>query len=180
MPATDCHGHKTTALIALGANLSFQGTSPAVTVRAALQRLTKLGDEVAFSGLWRSVAWPDPRAPRYVNAVMRLNTSMDPYQLLQHILEIEIVYGRTRNVRWASRTLDLDLIDVGGRICGAPGDPLVLPHPRAAERAFVLAPLRDVAPTWRWPGSGEPVARLWARLPPAARASVWREPVVDE
>ncbi len=167
---------KTTALIALGANLSFQGASPAITVRTALKRLTALGEEAAFSGLWRSVAWPDPHAPAYVNAVMRLNTSMDAYQLLHEILAIEVEFGRERNVRWASRTLDLDLIDVGGRVCGAPGDRLELPHPRAVERAFVLAPLRDVAPGWRWPPTGEKVAEVWARLPDEARAGVRRLP----
>ena len=82
---------------------------------------------------------------------------------------IEAVFGRSRGAANAPRTLDLDLIDYNGRIeDGA----LVLPHPRAAVRGFVLLPLADVAPDWRHPVSGRPVQDLIAALPEGERAAI--------
>ena len=80
--------------------------------------------------------------------------------------EIERLYGRTRSFRNAPRTLDLDLIDYRGATRAGEDDAaLSLPHPRAAQRAFVLLPLRDIAPTWRDPKSGRSLNALIADLP---------------
>ena len=93
-----------------------------------------------------------------VSAISRLPGIPDPAHLLNHLQEIEQAAGRIRSTPNAARTLDLDIIDMGGLVRAAP-DP-VLPHPRAAMRAFVLLPLRQVAPDWREPGTGRPVGRL--------------------
>lgn len=77
--------------------------------------------------------------------------------------ETEDLFGRTRGTRNAPRTLDLDLIDYDGRIESGPPE---LPHPRLAERAFVLVPLQDVAPSWRHPASGKLIAELLSALAP--------------
>ncbi len=97
--------------------------------------------------------------------------------LLHALQAIESENGRLRAERWGDRTLDLDIIDFGARVEGedAPGG-LALPHPRAAARAFVLAPLREVAPTWIDPATSRGVGALWAALPETGRAGVTRSP----
>jgi 2-amino-4-hydroxy-6-hydroxymethyldihydropteridine diphosphokinase len=83
--------------------------------------------------------------------------------------KVEIAYGRARNSRNAPRTLDLDILDYEGRVEQGPP---ILPHPRIAGRAFVLVPLRDVAPDWREPVSDKSVADLIAALPAESRAAI--------
>lgn len=84
---------------------------------------------------------------------------------------LEAFFGRARSVRNAPRTLDLDLIDHGGQIRAGGEGELVLPHPRAHMRAFVLLPLKEIAPRWRHPASGERIDRLVAALPWSDRQS---------
>lgn len=152
-------------IIALGGNLPFGGKSPAETVLAALAALEEGGDirVAARSRLWSSPAWPAPASPRYVNAAALLETGLGPEALLARLHQAENQFGRTRSEtdRWAARTLDLDLIDYDGTVTERPD--LVLPHPRAAQRAFVLLPLADVAPDWRTP-DGTPLSALIAAL----------------
>ncbi len=166
------------ALIALGSNLPWRGMKPSAILQAALINLEELGALEARSGWWRTEAWPDPADPPFLNLAARLRTDLEPAALLARLLAVERALGRERGRANAPRTLDLDLIDLGGRILdepGAPGRPrLELPHPRAHERAFVLLPLRDVAPGWRHPRLGARVEDLIARLPPAQRAGVRR------
>lgn len=154
-------------LVAIGANLPGpRGESPLLACRAAAEALRSLpGLRVAALSCWYATA-PVPRAdqPDYVNGVARLEGVADPAELLARLHAIEAAAGRVRGVANAARTLDLDLIDVNGQVRDAP-DP-VLPHPRAHERAFVLVPLRDVAPGWVHPRLHRPVAALLADLPP--------------
>jgi 2-amino-4-hydroxy-6-hydroxymethyldihydropteridine diphosphokinase len=168
------------ALIALGSNLPWRGLKPSAILSRALRNLGELGELQARSGWWRTAAWPDPRDPQFLNLVARVRTDLDPQTLLSRLLAIEVALGRERSRSNAPRTLDLDLIDWGGRIIDLPaaGDrsALTLPHPRAHERAFVLLPLRDVAPAWRHPRLGASVDDLIARLSPEQRASAERAP----
>jgi 2-amino-4-hydroxy-6-hydroxymethyldihydropteridine diphosphokinase len=107
---------------------------------------------------------PLPGVPDFVNGVARLEGEVaDPAALLAALHAIEAGAGRRRPFPNAPRTLDLDLIAVGGMVRAAP-DP-VLPHPRAHLRRFVLEPLADVAPGWRHPVLGRSVEALLAGLP---------------
>jgi len=104
-----------------------------------------------------------------VNAVVHVETALAPGPLMAELLHTEKSFGRVRARANAPRTLDLDLIDYDGRI---EYGPVTLPHPRIADRGFVLIPLADVAPGWRHPVSGETVEALIAALPEAERKAI--------
>jgi 2-amino-4-hydroxy-6-hydroxymethyldihydropteridine diphosphokinase len=135
------------AVVALGANLG----DPERALRAAARALARLGAVVAASELYRTqpVGGP-PGQPLYRNAVMVLAPAppwRTPERLLRALLALEVAAGRDRRERWGPRVLDLDLISLGAETRAA-GE-LVLPHPRAAERAFVMVPLASCWPGWR-------------------------------
>ncbi|HEX3809671.1 MAG TPA: 2-amino-4-hydroxy-6-hydroxymethyldihydropteridine diphosphokinase [Rhizomicrobium sp.] len=156
-------------VIALGANLPSEAGTPAETIHAALAALKQNGITLAeVSPFYRTPAWPDPADPEFVNAVARIETALPPEGLIARLHAVEEQFGRMRGVRNAPRRLDIDLIDYEGRI--EDGSP-VLPHPRMQTRAFVLAPLRDVAPGWRHPVSGKTVETLLRELPDAGRSA---------
>ncbi len=150
--------------LALGANLASGIGTPQRTLEEALTRIS--GADV---GVLRVSPWYETRPmhgadqPRYVNGVAELGTHFDPACLLDLLHRIETSLGRERRERWASRTVDLDIVDFRGVVRSGP--PPVLPHPGARERLFVLLPLKDVAPDWRHPGSGEPIDDLIKALP---------------
>ena len=98
--------------------------------------------------------------PRFVNAAVALETSLRPRELLERLLDVERALGRDRAVeeRWGPRTLDLDLLLYGGESIDEPG--LEVPHPRLAERAFVLEPLLELDPDLRLP-DGRPLRDLY-------------------
>ena len=158
------------ALIGVGANIPGpDGLSPLETCRKAVAMLD-LFPEMYLFGLSRwfvSAPVPPSGQPDYINAVAALRVrpggSIDPALLLERLMTVESACGRTRGVPNAARTLDLDIIAIGGLVRTAP-DP-ILPHPRAHERAFVLAPLADVAPDWVHPVLGQTAGQLLARLP---------------
>jgi 2-amino-4-hydroxy-6-hydroxymethyldihydropteridine diphosphokinase len=154
-----------TAYVALGSNLPFDGIeSPALLARAvsALQE-AGLGLR-ACSGIWRTAAWPPSDQPDYYNAVVALDPGKRSPQALYEILrEVEARYGRERREKWASRTLDLDIVAIDD-LAGTFGA-VTLPHPHMHERAFVLAPLIEIAPKWRHPLTGETAAEILAGLP---------------
>lgn len=137
------------AFVGVGANLG----DAIATVRAALRVLGQLPDTdlVACSSLYRS-APVQASGPDFVNAVAELRTALGPMALLHHLQSIERTFGRMRGVRNAPRTLDLDLLLFGD--CVMPGPELVLPHPRAHLRAFVLWPLAELEPGLELPGVG--------------------------
>jgi 2-amino-4-hydroxy-6-hydroxymethyldihydropteridine diphosphokinase len=157
-------------LIALGSNLPSRAGPPADTLRAALVELARNDVQIAaVSAFYKTAAWPDPADPPFVNAVARIETQLSPQSLIARLHEVERSFGRERGARNAPRTLDLDLLDYDGRIESGPP---VLPHPRIAERGFVLVPLRDVAPDWTHPANGLSVAALIAALPSEDRPAV--------
>jgi 2-amino-4-hydroxy-6-hydroxymethyldihydropteridine diphosphokinase len=145
-------------VVALGANLPSQAGPPRETMLSALDALTAFGIRIAaVSPFYASRAWPDPGDPEFVNAVAVVDTELSPVALMTKLHEVETSFGRKRSKKNAPRPLDLDLIDYDGRVEHGPP---VLPHPRMRDRAFVLAPLADVAPGWRHPVSGESVEQL--------------------
>ena len=149
-------------VIAIGGNLAYGGASVKEVLDAAVARFPEHGLKlVKRSGLWRSHAWPDPTKPDYLNGVVLVRTVLSAREVMEALLAIETAFGRRRGAANAPRTLDLDLIDYGGEIRNEPG--LILPHPRAAERRFVMGPLAEIDPDWRHPALGETAAALATR-----------------
>jgi 2-amino-4-hydroxy-6-hydroxymethyldihydropteridine diphosphokinase len=151
-------------LIGLGANLPSAAGAPPATLAAALTALAEAGVGLVRRSPWyRSAPLPAGDQPWYVNGVASVATSLGPSELLAVLHRVEARFGRIRRTRNEPRPLDLDPLDYDGRLRQ---EPPVLPHPRLQERAFVLLPLRDVAPDWRHPASGAGLAQLIAALPP--------------
>jgi 2-amino-4-hydroxy-6-hydroxymethyldihydropteridine diphosphokinase len=151
-------------LLGLGANLPSVVGPPVATLAAALDALGAEGVRLVRHSPWyRSRPVPPSAQPWYVNGVALVETTHPPDHLLALLHRIEARFGRVRREANAARSLDLDLLDYEGRVSIA-GDTPVLPHPRLHERAFVLLPLRDVAPDWRHPCFGRSVADLVAAL----------------
>lgn len=136
--------------IALGANLG----DPVRTVTAAVAALRTLPDSEfrAASSLYRTAPVGLRHQPDFINAVVELATVASAPALLQSLFEIEGRFGRQRSVKNAPRTLDLDLLLYGDEVSDDPD--VTLPHPRLHERAFVLAPLVEIAPQLLIPGRG--------------------------
>lgn len=156
--------------IGLGANLpSPEHGTPRETLEAAIRALAAHGlAAVARSSFYESEPVPVSDQPWYLNAVIEVATDRSPAGVLAMLHSVENAFGRVRTVRNAPRVLDLDLLDHRGAVREGPESPL-LPHPRLADRAFVLLPLRDIAPGWRHPVSGRAIAELLESLPPGQR-----------
>jgi len=153
--------------VALGSNLPGPYTSREALLEAALAALPEAGLAlVTRSTWWTSAAWPDPAGPEYLNGVAIVATELAPADTLAALHDIEERFGRARGEPNAARTLDLDLVAHGRTVLD--GD-LVVPHPRAHDRLFVMGPLVELASAWVHPVSGEPAFRL------AANATVGRD-----
>lgn len=151
-------------VIGLGGNLPSQFGSPSGTLLAAVGALRQRAVKVLrLSPLYESAPVPISHQPWYVNAVAAVETALGPADLLLTLQRIEAYFGRVRTVRNAARVIDLDILDYDGRCLDEAA--LTLPHPRLCERAFVLYPLRDVAPGWRHPVTGKGLDALIAELP---------------
>lgn len=157
--------------IGIGANLpSPQYGPPRDTCEAALAELEKRRVRVAARSQWYrsrpqpASGQPTSDQPWFVNGVARVETALGPVDLLALLHEVEAAFGRRRTVANAARVLDLDLLAHGETLSDGVEGP-ILPHPRLHERAFVLYPLRDIAPDWRHPRNGMAMAELVAALP---------------
>ncbi len=154
------------SFISLGANLPVpMHQSPLATCRQALQALACLPklQLAAMSEWYETAPHPPSDQPSYVNGVAQMAGIIDPVWLLQQLQAIEHRFGRRRGAPNAARTLDLDIIAIDSLVRQT-ADPL-LPHPRMHERAFVLAPMSDIAPEWRHPILQRSVAELLNTLP---------------
>ena len=180
-----------TFLIALGANLPFGENSPEVTISKALSDFNGFGLRItAKSNLYHTPCYPAGAGPDYVNAVASAEANLGAAEALERLHELELRYGRERSVRWGQRTLDLDLIAAGDTVLPdrigyqrwqslsaerqrklAP-ETLVLPHPRLAERAFVLVPMAEIAPDWVHPITGKTTLQMVDALEDAEKEGV--------
>lgn len=192
MQASEYETVASRALLALGANLPIDGVPPRETLPRALALLgERSGVAVQASMFYRTPAFPPGSGPDFVNAAAALDWRGSPGALLSLLHEVEAVFGRTRSTRWEARIMDLDLIALGDLVLPDAGtqrawaalpparaavetpDQLILPHPRLAERSFVLVPLAEIAPEWRHPVTGASVAEMLAARPADERAEIW-------
>jgi 2-amino-4-hydroxy-6-hydroxymethyldihydropteridine diphosphokinase len=153
-----------TAYIAMGANLPSPAGSPEATLAAAASRLASLGRIAGRSSLYSTQPVGFADQPRFLNAVVVLDTELAPHVLLDRLLAIELEFGRDRSTGLPNgpRTLDLDILLVGDLSIHESG--LEIPHPRLAERAFVLVPLNEIAPHAIDPSHHKTVAQLLQTL----------------
>lgn len=147
--------------VGLGSNQD----DPPLQLARAVEALAELPDSrlMAVSPQYWTDPVGDDRQPEFLNAVVELETALEPLALLAELQRIEDRHGRTRDPdrRWGPRTLDLDLLLFDHRVLRCPE--LVVPHPRLAQRAFVLVPLADLSPGFDVPTAGR-VSTLLARL----------------
>ncbi len=145
-----------TAWIGMGANVGDRLGN----LRAALAELASLEatNLVRVSSLYDTTPWGVTDQRRFLNAVVELSTELSPEELLTALGGVEQRCGRVRHERWGPRTLDLDILLYDDRIVRT--DDLVIPHPRMAQRAFVLVPLAELEPELDVPGLGATVAQL--------------------
>ena len=149
------------AFIGLGSNLA----EPQQQLRSALDAMGAMPQTrlLRHSSFYRSAPVGPGEQPDYINAVAELETGLAPLELLDRLQAIESVHGRERHIRWGARTLDLDILLLDSRQIDEPR--LQVPHPRIAERNFVLIPLAEMEPHLRLP-CGDALEDLIRQCPP--------------
>ena len=142
--------------LSLGSNIGARETS---VLEAASALASVQGIEIAgVSPLFETDPEGDGYSGPFINAVILLKTTMTPESLLIACQEVEQRLGRKKEAREGDRIIDIDIIDFGGRLLGT--EDLVLPHPRAAQRSFVLVPLRCLDPGFIFPGTSRSVSDI--------------------
>jgi 2-amino-4-hydroxy-6-hydroxymethyldihydropteridine diphosphokinase len=170
-PQLSAHGN---VVVALGANSPGPWGTPRQAIAQALSEIERAKIEVvAVSPFYATAAVGKARQPAYVNAVALLATRLPPESLLRVLKHIERRAGRRGGRPWGERTLDIDIVDYAGQVkhwragkgafARAGTRPLVLPHPLAHTRPFVLKPLLDIAPDWRHPALRQGIRELWRK-----------------
>ncbi len=154
--------------IALGSNLGDRETH----LDGAVKAISQLAGcrIVARSPIYETEPLGVVEQPPFLNAVIEIETAIPAETLLQQLLMIEKQHGRQRREKWGPRTLDLDILLFGDQMIRT--ETLTVPHPRMAERRFVLVPLADLVPELQVPGSKKTVAALLQECPD--RSHVWR------
>jgi 2-amino-4-hydroxy-6-hydroxymethyldihydropteridine diphosphokinase len=157
--------------IALGANIPSPIGPPEKTLEAAVARLKALGEVVACSSFYSTEPVGYADQPAFVNAAVALETVLEPETLLSRLLEIEAAFGRDRShgIPNGPRSLDLDILLFGDLVIDS--DLLKIPHPRMAERRFVLEPLAEIAPELNHPKLTKSVSQLLKEIPQTTEAS---------
>lgn len=186
MPENSC-----VTLVAVGGNLTNDiGDVKAIVSRSVVELSRKGAVIRAVSRFFSTPAFPRGSGPDFINLAVCAAWACSPEDALALLHDIETDLGRVRTQRWGPRTIDLDLIAAGDavrpdadiqrawaalpageQLSQAPDD-LVLPHPRMQDRAFVLVPLRDIAPDWRHPLTGLTVDQMAAALDPSEIAEI--------
>ena len=162
--------------LALGSNMKGDFADSAQLLRAAIDNLPLAGAHVAKTAPFYRSAAVGPQVngraqADYINTVVAVRAVTPALGLLRRLHALEAAFGRERRVKWGPRTLDIDIVSYHGEVHAAGAQ---IPHPRLAARAFVLLPLRDIAPGWRHPISGASVDVLIKGLPPRERAGTAR------
>ncbi len=171
------------ALLALGSNAKSKNGSPKEVITLAIRAVSvRIGHISESSLIYRTPCFPAGAGPDFANAVIRVETALTAPEILTELHDIEAEFGRTREVRWGQRTLDIDLLALDQEIhpneerlhhwielpleqqmVETPQE-LLIPHPRIQDRAFVLVPMADVAPDWNHPVLKKSVAEMLTEL----------------
>ncbi len=147
-------------LLGLGANIGDR----LANLEAAVDGLAGIVDVEAASPVYETAPMYDTDQGAYLNMALTGRTALEPRPLLDALKALERRIGRVRSRRYGPRAIDLDIVFLGDRVVREAG--LEIPHPRLAERAFVLAPAADIAPDWRHPESRRTVAEMLDALGP--------------
>jgi 2-amino-4-hydroxy-6-hydroxymethyldihydropteridine diphosphokinase len=160
------------ASIGLGSNMPYKGLTPAKVLSVAVEQLAQAGRVLACSSLYATDPVGYAGQPAFLNAAVALDTSLLPLALLEQLLRTERTFGRDRSagIRNGPRTLDLDLLLYDDLILDS--EQLTLPHPRLADRRFVLAPLAEIAPAYLHPQLGVSLQQLFTQLPAAGENGI--------
>ena len=179
------------AFVCAGSNVTSIWGNPLETIRECSEQLSVVFDaDIDSSRCFATPAFPAGSGPEFVNAAFRFETELPAKDILAKLHEIEAKAERTREQRWAARTLDLDLIALGEEIAPDSAtwrywyelsleqqskitpEQLILPHPRVQDRAFALMPLADVAGNWIHPVLGQDIDTMLSALSDAEKAEV--------
>lgn len=151
-------------LLGIGANLDSKYGNPPETIEAVKPLLEEKDIHIKrSSSLWKTEPIPYKDQPWYFNAVFEVETALEPQDLMRMLLQIEHEMGKVRTFKNASRIIDLDIVDYNEQMIDT--DILIAPHPRMHERAFVLYPMRELAPDWVHPALKKPISALIEALP---------------
>jgi 2-amino-4-hydroxy-6-hydroxymethyldihydropteridine diphosphokinase len=144
--------------IALGSNLGNR----AGNLQAAIEALEPEVHSLKCSAVYETPPWGYSDQPQFLNQVIEAETNLTPIALLDYLKKIEVQLGRQETFRFGPRIIDLDIIFYDSEVIDSP--PLIIPHPRLAERGFVLMPLADLAPDFRHPILGDSVTDLLSKV----------------
>jgi 2-amino-4-hydroxy-6-hydroxymethyldihydropteridine diphosphokinase len=147
-----------TVTLALGSNIGDRKAA----LKAAIQGLAPYANVIKQSPIYETAAAYVTDQPPFLNMVVLAETKLEPLPLLQALKRLETELGRAPTFRYGPRLLDIDIVFYGDEILTLPE--LTLPHPRLAEREFVLRPLADITPDWKHPSNGQTVAEMLARV----------------
>jgi 2-amino-4-hydroxy-6-hydroxymethyldihydropteridine diphosphokinase len=150
------------AYLAIGSNLGNKINNIELTKFELVKFKVKI---LKFSSNYISRSWPDHTMPSYINIIIKIKTSLDPFELLKICNLIELKLGRIRNKKNTPRTCDIDIIDYNQNILNEKNKQLILPHPRMNKRNFVLLPLFEVEKSWKHPKSKINIVNLINSLP---------------
>tara|TARA_Y100000590_G_scaffold411319_1_gene505223 strand:- start:1580 stop:2092 length:513 start_codon:yes stop_codon:yes gene_type:complete len=154
--------------IALGSNLSSSFGNRYENLKLAISFLETYKIQIIKkSSFYESLSFPDKKNPKFINAVISINTKLPPVDLMSVLIFIEEKLERKRSKKNDPRTCDLDIIDYNNQVLNFKykNFDLDLPHKKLGQRNFVLYPLMEICSDWKHPQTGEPIASLIKNLP---------------